>query len=429
MAINEFAFTKTRIEELPAPPAGKYVTYHDSKQEGLILIVYPTKKTFHLYKKLKSGKPIKPKIGVYGEIYVEEARSEARKLLARIVQGEDPTAIAEQLAEERKTFGELFSKYIEEHAKVRTTTWQDTEQNIKRYFGDWFEQPLSEIDKKEVQRRMNKLMKAVSVHTANRSLDIVKAVYNWGSKYGYIEGSNPCVGISKFKTESRDRFIKPDEFERFFTALKKTKNFDLRDYVFLSLFTGARQANVLSMRWDEIDFQMGLWKIPKPKSGKSQTVPLTLPAVAVLQKRKNELEKCRDSAWVFPSNGAKGHIVEPKNGWRNLVKQAKLEDLRMHDLRRTLGSYLAMANQSLHVIGKVLGHHSHTSTQIYARFANDPIRQAMEKAQHDMLTAAGLLGSDQFADTITITAVENTEHAIPPATKRHRERKKKSSES
>jgi hypothetical protein len=121
--------------------------------------------------------------------------------------------------------------------------------------------------------------------------------------------------------------------------------------------------------------------------------------------------------------------VEPKNGWRNLVKQAKLEDLRMHDLRRTLGSYLAMANQSLHVIGKVLGHHSHTSTQIYARFANDPIRQAMEKAQHDMLTAAGLLGSDQFADTITITAVESTEPATAPATKRQRERKKKSPES
>lgn len=208
--------------------------------------------------------------------------------------------------------------------------------------------------------------------------------------------------------------------------MKKTKNFDLRDYVFLSLFTGARQANILSMRWSEIDFQMGLWKIPKTKSGKLQTLPLTLPAVVVLQKRKNELEKCRDSQWVFPSNSAKGHIVEPKNGWRNLVKQAELEDLRMHDLRRTLGSYLAMANQSLHVIGKVLGHHSHTSTQIYARFANDPIRQAMEKAQQDMLTAAGLLGTDQFADTITVTPVESTENTSPPPTKKTKAKQKKS---
>ena len=63
----------------------------------------------------------------------------------------------------------------------------------------------------------------------------------------------------------------------------------------------------------------------------------------------------------------------------------------MHDLRRTLGSYMAIGNQSLHLIGNVLGHKSATATQIYSKLTSDPLRQAMEKAQNDILTAAGLV--------------------------------------
>jgi integrase len=88
---------------------------------------------------------------------------------------------------------------------------------------------------------------------------------------------------------------------------------------------------------------------------------------------------------VFPSDGATGHYVEPKTAWRKFLKRAKLSNLTMHDLRRTLGSYMAMNNQSLHIIGKVLGHKSPTSTLIYSRLANDPLRNAMEGAIAKML--------------------------------------------
>lgn len=65
----------------------------------------------------------------------------------------------------------------------------------------------------------------------------------------------------------------------------------------------------------------------------------------------------------------------------------------MHDLRRTLGSNMAMSNQSLQIIGKALGHRSAKSTQVYARLAHDPVRQAMQVAQQQMMTAAGLVES------------------------------------
>jgi integrase len=154
-----------------------------------------------------------------------------------------------------------------------------------------------------------------------------------------------------------------------------------------SLFTGARKANVLEMRWEQIDFDLAIWTIPLTKNGESQTLPLPTFVLELLLAR----HKKRTSDWVFPGTGSKGHLVEPKRGWNALLKAAEIEGLRKHDLRRTLGSWMAMGNQSLHMIGKVLGHKSPTATQIYSRLAHDPVRQAMEKAQNDMLAAAGLV--------------------------------------
>ncbi len=113
-------------------------------------------------------------------------------------------------------------------------------------------------------------------------------------------------------------------------------------------------------------------------------MPLTSLSLEIFQRRSDN----RQSDWVFPGAGTTGHLVEPKKYWKALLKIAEIDNLRIHDLRRTLVSYMAMGNQIFHMIGKVLGHKSATATQIYARFSNDPVRTAMEKAQQDILQAA-----------------------------------------
>jgi integrase len=128
-----------------------------------------------------------------------------------------------------------------------------------------------------------------------------------------------------------------------------------------------------------------LEKIAKLKAIYGQDTSL---ALEVLSDRSDQR---KSDEWVFPGDGITGHIVEPKNGWRSFLKKTGLKDLRMHDLRRTLGSYMAMNNQSLQIIGKVLGHKSHTATQIYSRLATDPLKHAMETAQASMITSAEIL--------------------------------------
>jgi integrase len=195
---------------------------------------------------------------------------------------------------------------------------------------------------------------------------------------------NPCLGIRKFPEKSRDRFLQADELPRFFKALNEEPNATLRDYIFVSLLTGARRSNVLSMRWKELDLEQGTWEIPVTKTGDSQTVTLAMEAIEILKVRKSN----RSSFFVFPGNGRTGHLVEPKKGWKRILERAGIEDLRIHDLRRTLGSWQAITGSSLPIIGKSLNHKNASTTQIYARLNLDPVRESVQKATVAMIQAA-----------------------------------------
>lgn len=389
-AANQVNFTKTELAKI-SPPAAKYAVYHDTGVEGLVLLVYWTGAfRFYVYKKV-DGRPLRLKVGKYPGMSIEGARKKALELLGSIARGEHPVS-SEEKQKPGMSLGDVFDHYIEEYCKHHCTTWKATNENFYRYFKEWLERPVDTITHNDVQQIVNKLGTRRGHHTANRAYDDLRAVIAWGKRHGYVSIENPCIGVTKFKTRSRERFLTPDEFEKFFTALKTETNIAFRDYVYLSLFTGARQANILSMRWEDINFDLGIWRIPITKNKESQTVPLTNLALQVLVDRRDN-NKDSDE-WVFPSHSAVGHIVEPKKAWWKFLGRAKLKDLRLHDLRRTLGSYMAMNNQSLQIIGKVLGHKSPAATQIYSRLAFDPLRQAMENAQASMANTTEMLPAD-----------------------------------
>jgi integrase len=132
------------------------------------------------------------------------------------------------------------------------------------------------------------------------------------------------------------------------------------------------------MRWEDIDFSIREWRIPDTKNGEPVRIPLIGKALDILN---NRLYLKASTLWVFPSNDSKsGHLAQPKAAWKRILDRAGLKNLRIHDLRRTLGSYQAIAGASLTIIGKSLGHKSPQSTAIYARLSNNPVRTSMEEA-------------------------------------------------
>lgn len=387
--------TKKLISELPVPTAGKRAEYYDSQVKGLMVRVTDNGARSFYVRRKKDGVSQRIKIGPFPEISLEEARQKALELCSALLKGENP--LVERKAKKAEpTFGELLDTYLEEYANAHCVASKEIAAVFRRYYSDWKHRKMDSISNADCQRKINEVGKVNGPTAANHALTYARAAINWCIANKYASGENPFSATTKFKTQARERFLRPEELEKFFAALKQLSNeHGIRDYIYLSLLTGARQANVLAMRWDQLDLKLGIWTIPRTKSGESQTLPLTQSALAILfdrDKQNKRLQKIGEgSEWVFPGNGASGHLVEPKKGWYALLEAAELNDLRMHDLRRTLGSYMAIGNQSLHVIGKVLGHKSASATQIYSKLTHDPLRQAMEKAEADMLRAAGIV--------------------------------------
>jgi integrase len=155
----------------------------------------------------------------------------------------------------------------------------------------------------------------------------------------------------------------------------------------LALLSGARRRNVESIRWDEVDFDRAVWTVPpeKSKNGEAMEVYLCAQAMEILKRRKS----ASSSKFVFASNRAKcGHLTEPKRAWAQLLQRAKLQDLRIHDLRRTLASWQCMNGASLQVIGQTLGHASGSAaTAVYARLQMDAVARSVDSAVSTMLSS------------------------------------------
>jgi integrase len=388
MAKNVMNFSKGRIEALALPINGQRLEFHDTQAKGLLLRITSTgTKTFCFYRWIKgSAKPERITLGRFPAMTVEQARSKAAQLNAAVENGENPnTPLKHQKTE--PVLLELFEDFIlhkrnKKGGHLSAKTVLEYRKSFANYLEPWAKRKLSKITPAEMSSLHMKLGKDRPT-TANRTMALVSSLYNFGILERSYPITNPAEKIRKYPENERDRFLYPDELPRFFNALADEENPDMRDYFLLALLTGVRKSNILAMRWDEINLKRSEWRIIT-KGNSAQTVTLSPEVVEILSER----QQAANSEWVFPGTGKTGHLVEPKKGWQRLLDRAGLSDLRIHDLRRTLGSWQAKTGASLLTIGKSLNHKSTQSTAIYARLDLDPVRESVNRATAAMLIAA-----------------------------------------
>ena len=144
----------------------------------------------------------------------------------------------------------------------------------------------------------------------------------------------------------------------------------------LLLLTGARRGEVLSMTWDQIDFENGTWTKPSAhtKQKKTHHVPLSAPALQLLA----DMRGTSNSEYVFPGRGTE-HRSDLKKPWASICDVAGIEKLRLHDLRHSYASLAAAGGASLPIIGKLLGHTQVATTGRYAHLDVDPLREVAER--------------------------------------------------
>lgn len=390
---DKFNFTKKALDALPTPAPGQRKFYYDTDVRGLALRVMSSgAKYFYMYKWI-SGKPQKTKLGPYPDMTIEQARNRAKEENAAVVRGHDPAAERERKRTEW-TFEDLFKWYLDAHAKLRKRSWKRDERHYEMHLqAPLGALPLSKVSRSTVRELHMAIRKASGLYAANRLLALISVVFSKAIAHELHPGPNPAAGIECFPEESRDRRLTAGEVPRLIEALEAEPNTTLRDFIYILFFTGARRSNVLAMRWDEIDLDERTWRIPMTKNGKPQVVPLEDPELKILKRR---LADAKGNPWVFPgrSDTASGHLMKPDVGWARILKRAGLSNLRLHDLRRSLGSWMVDTGASLPTIGQALHHQSQSTTAVYARMSLDPVRHAKSRALQAIL-ASGKKAPDE----------------------------------
>jgi len=394
---NKFKFTDERLRKILPADAGKRTFYYDEATSGLRLAVTDKgTKTFQFQAwSPEKQRPIGQTLGRWPAMPLQEARNKAIALLAAIRDGEDPE-LDKQQRRETLTMAELLEIYMREHSRPHKKSWRDDEGKIRLHLNPTFGKRLvTEITTEMVRSWHSGLCKIMTPAAANRHLALLKVVYN----ATLPDIPNPCRIVKMYKEHSRDRFLQPDELGRFFQAVEAERTEgspDIADYVLLSLHTGARRSNVLAMQWKDIDFNLLQWRIPGEQS-KNDSIML-VPLIGEVLELLNRRRQTTSSVFVFPGLGKTGHLLEPRKGWLRILRRADLDGVRLHDLRRTMGSYQTIGGASTAIVGRTLGHKNPTSTLVYARMTLDPVREAMEKAVALMNQAAAMPVSEKVVN-------------------------------
>ncbi len=187
--------------------------------------------------------------------------------------------------------------------------------------------------------------------------------------------NNPVRSVPKPKFDNRrERFVTAPEAGRLLKTAGDSLNPQLRPIVALLLLTGARVSELLQAQWSNVDLERRAWLIPMSKTGKSRYVPLSQAAIDII----TALPKYEKCLWLIPNPETKKPFVSIKHSWQKARRDARLPDLRIHDLRHSAASFMINSGVDLFAVGKVLGHADYKSTMRYSHLANETLLSAVE---------------------------------------------------
>jgi integrase len=208
--------------------------------------------------------------------------------------------------------------------------------------------------------------------TVNRYLASLSSCLSYGVKtLEWIE-RNPCERVKKpSESKGRVRFLSDNERIRLLEACRSHPELYLA--VILSLTTGARQGEIMSLRWGQIDFARQVIVLHKTKNGETRSIPLVGEAFTLLQERAKVRNLHDDRIFPARPRAKKSECLDLNNPWRTALKAAGITDFHWHDLRHTAASYLAMSGISLVEIAKVLGHRTLAMVARYSHLSDGHI--------------------------------------------------------
>jgi len=401
-------------------------------------------------------------LGGYGALTLDQARKLARRELAKVETGEaDPLEVRQQAAKD-ETVADLCTAYMERHGNAKKSARDDERRINRYILPAWKNLKASAIKRADVAALHSKIGKRHPYEANRVLALLGKMfelAHRWG--YVFEDHRNPARGIDRFKETKRDRWITPQELPHLAQAIDQEPNQSARFGLWLYLLTGVRKTELLAARWSDVDRDRGELRLGDTKAGRTHYIPLSAAALALLDQIPRQPGnpyilpgKGPRAATSEEKAKAPAHLVNISKPWNRVKTAATLarwreepeaaalierlttertatkskhaakdwtpspslseirqaaaaegielpravDDVRLHDLRRTVGSWLAQAGNSLHLIGRVLNHSNASTTQVYARFGEDTVRQALEQHGAHIIGAAGLAPSAEVTE-------------------------------
>ena len=412
-----------RVVDALAPHPARYDVY-DRDLPGFLVRVTPSGiKTFGVLYRAGAGRGAPKRrlsIGRYGPLTVEQARQLAREALGGVAQGADPARerTSSKGAATVATLGVDYLSDVRDRRKPTTSAeyvrlWT---KHIAPTLGSRRVVDISAADVSKLHRSLHD-----TPYLANRVLALLGAFFAYAERQGErARHTNPAHEIEPYREVSRERFLTPAEITRLGQALttaereglpvppqlqaksrgmsKKRRSkltgrkrgpynreakaprlqpanpFAVAAIRFLIL-TGWREREALTLRWSHLDLKRSVATLPDTKTGKSVRV-LGAPARLLL----DELPRVEGSPYVFPGRSADVPLVEISRLWYAARHAARLDGVRLHDLRHSFASVSASSGGSLLMIGKLLGHKETATTAKYAHLLPDPVQAAADAA-------------------------------------------------
>ncbi len=380
--------TKRAVDALV--PAERERVVWDDDIKGFGVRVHPTGRKVYIVKYRHEGRSVKVTIGPHGPVTPAASRARAAEIVTLAKTGRDLAGKTPH-ARGSATMADLARRFMDEyapaHLKPSTARLyrKIIENRILPRFG---KRRVSDIGKSDVIA-LHHDMRDVPDH-ANRTLSVLSRMLTLAEFWEMRpEGVNPCRYVKKYAEHKRERFLSDEEYRRLGSALRDAEKEGFASpaaiaAIRLLMLTGCRSGEIMSLRWEFVDLEMGELRLPDSKTG-SKVVHLGDPAIAVL----GGITRKPRIPWVFPSTNPGRHMTYLHDSWRRVLDRAGIENLRIHDLRHSFASGGLLVGEGLPMIGRLLGHNKVQTTARYAHLANDPVKAAANRIASRIAKVAG----------------------------------------
>lgn len=377
----------------------------DTEIQGYFVFVFPTGTKSYRLRYSVDGRRLEYVLGKHGKLTPDTARDIARQKAPEAARGVDLQQVKKKAKEKAAASKyQTLTGFIDNKYKPWVLAERKYGQGnldiLKRYFSHLYSRPLDKITPWDVQKwRTDKLKSGLKPATLNRATSTLKALLSKAVEWGVIN-ANPLASLKPLKLDNKGkiRYLSEAEEKRLRAALEAREaehrverkrynqwrevrgyepypSFDdvtytdfLKPLVILDINTGMRRGELFSLTWENVDLKRRTLTIEgeEAKSGKTRHIPLNDEAFAVLVAWRNQTDS---KGLVFPSPKTGERLDNIKRSWGTLVKDAKLENFRFHDLRHSFASKLVMAGVDLNTVRELLGHGSIEMTLRYAHLA------------------------------------------------------------